>query len=155
MKRDDLAPEKLVQMIAEKKAENVSDLLPTDFLICCDTVIASGSKIFGKPTDRTQQLERLRSLNGNSHSVFSGVCLKYRNKTRSFFVESKVFFGDNKDETLEWYASTGDGMDKAGGYGLQSAGAVLVERIEGCYYNVMGLPLHQLLKEIDILLHNK
>ena len=88
-------------------------------------------------------------------------CLLFVNKklilfqTRSFFVESKVFFGDNKDETLEWYVGTGDGMDKAGGYGLQSAGAVLVERIEGCYYNVMGLPLHQLLKEIDIFLQNK
>ena len=143
------------------------DLLPTDFLICCDTVIAFGSKIFGKPADKTQQLERLRSLNRNSHSVFSGVCLKYQNKvdfiffcfedysffqTRSFCVESKVFFGDNKEETLEWYVSTGDGMDKAGGYGLQTAGAVLVERIEGCYYNVMGLPLHRLLKEIDLLL---
>ena len=76
-------------------------------------------------------------------------------QTRSFCVESKVFFGDNKDETLEWYVSTGDGMDKAGGYGLQTAGAVLVQRIEGCYYNVMGLPLHRLLKEIDLLLQKQ
>ncbi|CAG5076666.1 Oidioi.mRNA.OKI2018_I69.PAR.g8516.t1.cds [Oikopleura dioica] len=152
MKRTDLSPENLVKLIAENKAENVADLEATDFLICCDTVIASGAQIFGKPADRTQQLERLKSMNGGSHSVFSGVCLKYKNKTRSFSVESKVNFGDNKEELLEWYVSTGDGMDKAGGYGLQSAGAVLVKSIEGCYYNVMGLPLHQLLREIDLLL---
>ena len=72
----------------------MADLEATDFLICCDTVIASGAQIFGKPTDRAQQLERLKSLNGGSHSVFSGVCLKYKNKVdlSSSFFFSKVHF---------------------------------------------------------------
>ena len=98
MKRTDLSPENLVKLIAENKAsipsfdllltislqaEHVADLESTDFLICCDTVIASGAQIFGKPADKAQQLERLKSMNGGTHSVFSGVCLKYKNKVRS------------------------------------------------------------------------
>merc|ERR1712130_12746 len=152
MSRTDLKPRNLVEKIATEKANAVA-LKDEELLITADTVIALGDKIFGKPSDPEQQFARLKELNGKAHSVFTGVCIKYAGESETFSTETLVQFGEHSDEFLKWYVDSGDGSDKAGGYGTQSLGACLVKSVSGCYYNVMGLPVHSLIQRLNAIIN--
>ena len=115
-----------------------------DTVIGADTVVAIDGKILGKPTDKADAAAMLRELSGTTHSVFTGVTVIKDNHERSFYCETKVKFYPLTDSEIERYIATGEPLDKAGAYGIQGYGSLLVEGIEGDYFNVVGLPVSRL-----------
>ncbi len=150
--RADLTPEQIVAELSARKADSVFDKLMSsdDFgnkiaVIAADTIVALDNKVLGKPADEKDAFEMLKSLSGRSHSVYTGVTILYAGVDRvsadSFVEHTKVFFRKLTDKEITEYIATGEPMDKAGAYGIQEKGAVLVDRIEGDYYTVVGLPI--------------
>eukprot|EP00116_Pleurobrachia_bachei_P010388 sb/3470650/ len=126
-------------------------------IVGADTVVVSADgAILEKPRDKDHAFEMLKGLSdGRTHTVVTGVCLLYGERERTFYTETEVLLRRVSDEMIRWYVTTGEPMDKAGGYGIQSLGAVLVEKVNGCYSNVVGLPVSQLLVELQELLTEK
>ena len=130
----------------------------TDILVIgADTIVVSEGKVLGKPSDEADAARMLLMLSDQTHSVFTGVSFIFSSKDGrvgeySFSEETRVTFWPLEDEDIERYIASGDPMDKAGAYGIQSKGAVFVRSIEGDYCNVVGLPVGRVLKELkDIL----
>ncbi len=143
------SPRDAVLYLSKIKA---SAFLPSDKLIIgADTVVALAGRIIGKPKDEKDAFEILRSLSGREHSVFTGVTLLFGGKARSFCEETKVRFYDLSDADITEYISTGECLDKAGAYGIQGKGSLVVERIDGDYFNVVGLPVAQLYRELKLI----
>ena len=137
-----LTPEETVAYIARGKAEAARALTsPRDIVITADTMVFLGGERLGKPRDAEDALRMLRELSGNRHTVCTGVTVRQDDKLICFTTSSDVYFRALDDEELRSYIATGEPLDKAGAYGIQGLGALLVERIDGDYYNVMGLPL--------------
>ncbi|CAL7933823.1 unnamed protein product [Xylocopa violacea] len=148
-----------VQDIAKFKAEEVynrlkGDTVPPSLVISADTMVTMGSIIYGKPKNDSQAFEMLSSLANKEHTVYSGVCLKTPNKEVNFYESAKVKFGDISEEQIWTYIKSGEPLDKAGGYGLQGLGGCLIEKIDGDFYTVMGLPLYCLTKELNKIFCN-
>lgn len=149
---DDFAsPAQFVIATATNKVKEVEERLlknseKYDVLIGVDTVVYMNGKIYGKPKDQEDAFRTLKQFSGNSHSVFSGVCLKTPNKMEVFSESTEVFFGELSDEVIKAYVKSGDPLDKAGGYGIQVKGGSFIKRIEGDYFNVVGLPLYSFCK---------
>lgn len=148
-----IAPDEAVLMLSQQKAAEVSarkfpggDV--TDTIIAADTVVAIDGDILGKPHSNENAVEMLRRLSGRKHGVFTGVTFITPDKTVSFVEETTVEFFPLTESEIEAYAATGEPMDKAGAYGIQGRGALLVKRIEGDYYNVMGLPVGELYRRL-------
>ena len=133
--------EKVPAILAEQKALAVAKLRPEDTVIGSDTVVVLGGEIFGKPKDETHAHSMLRSLSDKKHFVYTGVAVAEKGSVRSFVQKTEVEFYELSDETIEKYIATGEPMDKAGAYGIQGKGSVLVKGITGDYFNVMGLPV--------------
>lgn len=149
-----LSPDRFVSALSEAKAREISLTDPDVPVLGADTVVAFGGKILGKPKDRADALRMLSLLSGNTHSVYTGVTVLLNGKAHTFAEETKVTFFPLTAEEIERYTDSGEPFDKAGAYGIQGKGALLVERIEGDYYNVMGLPvgrLYHLLRELRLL----
>lgn len=148
-------PQTAVQEIAFQKARYVSDLLHDGLIIAADTVVVLRDTILGKPLDEQSAFEMLTRLSGQEHRVITGVCVLDVN-SGEYKLEAevtKVHFRDLTDTEIRNYIAAGESMDKAGSYAIQGFGAVLVDRIEGCYYNVVGLPLSRLylmLRSFDV-----
>ncbi len=120
-----------------------------DILVAADTVVVLEEKVLGKPADRSEALAMLRSLSGNRHTVYTGVCLRTVSQTVSFTEKTDVYFRQLSDEDLAYYVDNYRPFDKAGAYGIQEwIGMVGISRIEGCYYNVMGLPVARVYEAI-------
>ncbi|WP_049041020.1 Maf-like protein [Clostridium sporogenes] len=138
-----------VMNLAEGKARSVSKKImdqDNNLVIGCDTLVAFNNKILGKPKDKKDAFEMLQALSGNEHEVYSGLAILdvKSNKIIKDFVCTKVKFSKLTSLQIEKYVNTGDPMDKAGAYGIQGKAGVFVENINGCYYNVVGLPLNKL-----------
>ena len=114
------------------------DSLP---VIAADTVVVAEGVILGKPQDAEDAVAMLKQLSGKTHKVLTGIAVSYAGEMLAEVCETKVVFRDLTDEELKNYVATGEPLDKAGAYGIQGKGAVLVEKIDGCYNNVVGLPL--------------
>jgi len=136
--------------LAEMKANAIAnELTDNTMIIAADTIVAIGNKVLGKPKDTKDAFEILRQISGRMHQVITGVCLKTSVKQKSFFTESHVYFRHLSDEELNYYITNFKPFDKAGAYGVQEwIGYVGIERIEGSYFNVMGLPTQRLYKEL-------
>lgn len=145
-----IAPDKAVEHLSQIKAQPFENGIDT--IIGADTVVAVDGRILGKPEDSRDAHQMLKMLSGKWHSVFTGVTVIAENKKTTFSVETKVKFFDLSDNEIEEYISTGEPFDKAGGYGIQGKGSLLVEKIDGDYFNVVGLPVSKLNK---ILLKDK
>ena len=147
-------PEQYVESLASAKAVSVARLWPKAWVIAADTIVVLDNRILGKPADRDQARLMLQQLSGKTHRVLTGISLCCRSKkccsTRA--VTTEVTFKVLSDLEIEWYLSTGQPYDKAGGYGIQGRGAFLVKRISGSYTNVVGLPVCE---TIELLLGNK
>lgn len=146
--------EEYVKELSLGKAKYVADNLDTeDIIIAADTIVAIGDLILGKPKDKDDAYNMLKSLSGKVHNVYTGVTvLDLRSKKIiSEAVCTKVKFSHLSDDEILSYVDSGDPLDKAGAYGIQGRGGVFVERIEGCYYNVVGLPLNKLDKMLKSL----
>lgn len=136
-----------VKKLSKGKAETVSVNLKNKALVIgCDTVVSLQGNILGKPKNEQEAFSMLKSLSGKCHEVYSGITLinTKTNKILSECVCTKVKFSHISDADIQKYIETKEPMDKAGAYGIQGFAGVFVERIEGCYYNVVGLPLNKL-----------
>lgn len=139
--------EDAAQVLAERKAASVAALYPGHTVIGCDTVVTIDGQILGKPKDAEDARRMLRMLSGRTHSVITGTCI-IADHTRSFSVETRVTFYPLTDADIDAYIATGDPMDKAGAYGIQTEGALLAEKIDGDFFNVVGLPVSRLYREL-------
>lgn len=136
------------EYLARVKAEKAHEMFPEDIVIGCDTTVVCRSKILGKPKDKEQAREYLHMLSCDVHGVFTGCCIMCRDKCVWFNEGTDVFFDKISDEEIEDYISTDEPYDKAGGYGIQGRGALFVNKINGDFFNVMGLPVSRLNKEL-------
>ena len=142
-------PSEIVEELSSQKAEAVAEQIPDAIIIGADTVVCQDGEIMGKPKDEADALRMLRQLQGEMHSVFTGVTLIVKENgsvisKQTFSQETRVYLYAMTDEEIQDYIATGEPMDKAGAYGVQSRGALFVERIDGDFFNVMGLPVEQL-----------
>lgn len=113
-------------------------------VIAADTVVVAEGVILGKPQNAEDAVKMLKQLSGKTHKVLTGIAVSYAGKMLAEVCETKVVFRKLTDEEIRKYVATGEPLDKAGAYGIQGRGAVLVEKIDGCYNNVVGLPLTRL-----------
>lgn len=143
--------EKVPALLAEQKALAVAKLRPDDTVIGSDTVVVLDGEIFGKPKDEAHAHTMLRALSGKRHFVYTGVAVAEKGSVRSFVQKTEVEFYELSDETIEKYVSTGEPMDKAGAYGIQGKGCVLVKGVVGDYFNVMGLPVAELARFLGLV----
>ncbi len=135
------------EIIAIKKAQAIT--IADSLIIACDTVVIYGGEILGKPENKNHAELMLALLSGKVHHVMTGVCLKYNDKSYSFTEKTAVEFYPLTEADIDNYINTSEPFDKAGSYGIQGQGAFFVKRIDGDYYNVVGLPLPRLKKEIE------
>lgn len=145
-----ISPAEAVLYLSKIKAEPFKN--QDDIIIGADTVVSCGNEILGKPESKEEARKMLRRLSSAEHSVFTGVTVIKCDLTKSFFVETKVKFYDLTDSEIDAYVETGEPMDKAGAYGIQGRGSLLVEKIDGDYFNVVGLPVSRLNQELKAFL---
>ena len=147
--------EKYVKMLSEGKAKSVALNYGSDSIIIgADTIVVIDNKVLGKPKDKNDAFRMLKALSNNVHRVYSGVTV-INNTTKAIKSEclyTEVYFSELSDEEIWKYIETEECLDKAGAYGIQGFGGVFVKRINGCYYNVVGLPLNLLNKMIKEIL---
>jgi septum formation protein len=147
------SPRDHVLRLAELKAQRVAQVYPNRWVIGADTAVAVDGMILGKPQTEQEAHRMLLALSGRNHRVFTGVsvCHRAKGKGETIAVETEVRMKTLTREEVAWYIRTGEPFDKAGGYAIQGKGAFMVQRIEGSYTNVVGLPLCELLEMLDHL----
>ncbi|WP_068468389.1 Maf family protein [Candidatus Protochlamydia phocaeensis] len=146
-------PMEYVLILSRGKAELLRKQYPDALILTADTIVYKDERIFGKPRDEQEAFEYLKTLAGHWHSVFTGLSLSYKDQLFEQIEETKVLFNEITDQQIRLYQQTLHCADKAGGYMIQGPGGLIAKRIEGCYYNVMGLPLNaleNLLKKVGI-----
>lgn len=136
--------------IAKEKADAyVAMMQPGELMITADTIVWLDGKVLGKPWDREDALQMLRTMSGRTHEVFTGVCITTTDWQRSFTAQTEVRFATLSEEEIAYYVDNFQPMDKAGAYGVQEwIGFIGVENISGSYYNIMGLPVQKLYREL-------
>lgn len=139
-------PAALVVENAKRKARAVAEKYPDSPVLGADTVVSSEGKIFGKPKDKDEARKMLTVLSGKMHEVTTGLALINRNEIRTTNVTTKVFFDTMTKADIDAYIATDEPMDKAGAYAIQGKAARFIEKIEGSYSNVVGLPLNALIQ---------
>ena len=139
-----LSPAALVEYLAKQKGDAVFESCgPDDVVVSADTVVFADGQVLGKPHGTQEAYEMLRALSGKTHTVYTGVYIRSAKKTLCFHAATAVEFYPLTDEEINAYIATGEPFDKAGGYGIQTKGGLLVKGISGDYYNVVGFPLAQ------------
>lgn len=148
---DGVPADEVPQILAVRKALHVRELRPDALVIGCDTVVIIDGVILGKPHDAQDAKRMLRLLSGRTHTVVSGVCICLGSKTLSFTQNTLVSFYDMSDEEIDSYVQECSPPDKAGAYGIQDRGGLFVKHIDGDFYNIVGLPIARLNREIKKL----
>ncbi len=146
-----LPPEQAVELLAKRKGEAVGRRVD-EVMLSADTVVAFDGHILGKPTDAQDACRMLRLLSGKTHEVYTGVYIQSAKDNFLFHEKTEVTFFELTDDEIEAYVRSGEPMDKAGAYGIQGKGALFVERINGDYLNVVGLPLAKTVKYLKEVL---
>lgn len=141
-------PVERVTQLATIKGRNVPIQDENEVILAADTVVAYKQTIFEKPKNRKEAFQMISALSGDVHDVFTGVMIRSDHEERVFVERTKVVFWPLTPEEIEWYVSTNDPYDKAGAYGIQSLGSIFVKEIIGDYYNVVGLPLSRVVREL-------
>ena len=150
--------EHALQIACRKCAAALAEAGPEDAVIAADTVVYLDGLLLGKPRDPAEAAAMLSRLSGRTHTVCTGVAVAFRGGTRNLCQQTRVTFYDLSRGLIDWYVSTGEPMDKAGAYGIQGRGALLVRDIAGDYSNVVGLPvaaLYRLLVEMGVPLEKE
>jgi len=140
-----LPPERYVMELANLKSSVVAKKLSSGIVLGADTIVVNGEKILGQPKDRNEAYSMLTELSGRAHDVITGVSIIDIDNGRKNIVDfqkTKVYFKSLSNEEINRYIDSGEPMDKAGAYGIQGRAGVFVEKIDGCYFNVVGLPIH-------------
>ncbi len=146
---DGVTADESAEFIAVKKAFAIDS---EDVIIACDTVVIIDDMILGKPKDRADGFKMLSMLSGKTHSVISGVCIRYKGKSLSFSQKSLVSFYDLSADEINDYLDSGEPFDKAGGYGIQGLGSLLVREFQGDFFNIVGLPIARLRRCLTALI---
>ena len=135
-------PIKLVKFHARNKAAAIKKHFENDHLIvAADTIVYLENEVLEKPLDKMQATEYLSRLSGNSHYVYTGIAIAYKNQIIADYQKTRVTFNHLSAQEIEAYIKTKEPMDKAGAYGIQGFGSQFIVRISGCYFNVMGFPV--------------
>lgn len=147
---DTLQGEEIPLYIAKEKADAYIPMMqPDELIITADTIVWLDGKVLGKPQDREDALQMLRTMSGRTHEVFTGVCITTTDWQRSFTAQTEVRFATLSEDEIIYYVDNFKPMDKAGAYGVQEwIGFIGVENISGSYYNIMGLPVQRLYREL-------
>lgn len=140
-----LGPDELVKALAAHKAKEVAaKCTPDDIVIAADTIVWHSGRVYGKPHTEAEAAAMLRALSGDTHEVYTGVCVLHGGQDLRAAERSAVRFRTLSDAEIDAYIRTGEPMDKAGAYGIQNLGSMLVESLRGDYFTVMGLPVCRL-----------
>ena len=155
--KQNIEQNKIAINISKAKAETISHKYPNDIIIGADTIVFFNEGIFGKPKDKNESKKMLKALSGNSHKVITGVTIMNEKLgiLKTFSETTEVFVQKIPTKKIEYYINNFNTLDKAGSYGIQEWFSVWIKKINGCYYNVMGLPvskLYRYLNEIDKLM---
>ena len=148
-----LSIEEGVMDLALRKAMKVSETRPNEVVIGADTIVVIDNEILGKPKDVEDAYRMLRLLSNKTHRVITGVAIVNQDVKKTFYEVTEVKFANLSEETIEWYIKSREYYDKAGGYAIQGKGMILVERINGDYFNVVGMPMHHLVEELKAFIH--
>ena len=149
---DTLALELVPAMLAERKADYLAYQYPEHIVISADTVVILGQEIMNKPTDESEAEEMLKKLSGQKHVVVTGVCIISKGKKQVFSDHTNVFFRELTSNEISYYVQHYKPFDKAGAYGVQEwIGYVAVEKLEGSFYNVMGLPVSKVYEALKAI----
>lgn len=143
-----ITPDEAVKSLAEQKCEDVFSKNPNAVVIAADTLVALNGNKLGKPKSKEEAFQMLRSLSGSIHTVYTGVCIMKQGKKTVFCAASNVEFYPLSDDEINDYIATGEPMDKAGAYGIQGRGSLLVKSISGDYFNIVGLPLAETVRAL-------
>lgn len=146
-------PYEFVKALSNGKSAALAPLYPSEIILTADTVVYKAGKVYGKPVDENELYSFLKDLEGQWHTVFTSLTLRKGAEVHQQTEETRVLFNHFTDKQIELYRTKLHWQDKAGGYMVQSAGSIMIRRIEGCYFNTMGLPinsLHDLLLKVGI-----
>ncbi|MDR1984855.1 MAG: Maf family nucleotide pyrophosphatase [Prevotellaceae bacterium] len=148
---DDLHKNEIPVHVAQKKSDSYTKKFnDNDILITVDTIVWCNGEMFGKPKDKNDAFRMLKAISNNTHEVLTGVCLRSATKTREFVVTSTVHFKSLTTDEIDFYIDNYQPYDKAGAYGIQEwIGFIGLTKIEGSYFNVMGLPTQNLYQELE------
>lgn len=140
---------KVAEYLANLKAKAFTNISCDTIVITADTVVILNEEILGKPKNKTEAIKMLQSLSNRNHKVMTGVCIKSKEKTISFSNTTKVFFKKLTSSEINYYVENYKPFDKAGSYGIQEwIGAIGITKIDGSYFNVVGLPINTLYKNL-------
>ena len=145
----DASPCELVCALAQKKAEAVAAQHPGKTILGADTIVCIDGAALGKPKDRADAHAMLRKLSGRKHEVFTGFCILRGGQCINDYEQTAVYFRELEEAEISWYLDTGEPFDKAGAYAIQGKGGLFIRRIEGDYYNVVGLPICRIATELN------
>ena len=137
-------PARRVVALALVKAKDIAEQHPDALVIGADTLVAIRGQVLGKPRDEQEAIAMVRMLSGRTHKVYTGLALIAAGKARTACCVTRVMFAPMSEAEIHAYVATGESLDKAGAYGIQGYAVKYIRGIHGCYYNVMGLPLHTL-----------
>jgi septum formation protein len=143
-----LSPDEVVMELASRKAQAVFNDNPDAFVIGADTIVVANNEILGKPTNEEEAVAMLKLLSGAQHDVYTGVTIISPTSSTRFFEKTEVWFWELTDDEIRSYVKTGEPLDKAGAYGIQQLGSLLVKKIHGDYFAVGGLPVARTIREL-------
>ena len=148
-----LKPIDLCKKLAFLKAKKISQKFKSDLVIGGDTIVTINNEILGKPKDKFEAHQMLNKLSGQTHSVYTGISIQCINKKilKTFYEKTKVTFYQLSKREIDYYISNYNPYDKAGSYGIQDMSSIFVDKIDGCFYNVVGLPISRFFKELKKL----
>lgn len=139
------------RLLAIQKAKAVSNERPDDIIIGADTIVVLNNQIFGKPKNKDDAKRMLHELSGKDHFVYTGVAIINGENITSFVSKTVVSFYELSDEIINQYVDSGEPMDKAGAYGIQGKGCILVKKIDGDYFTVVGFPVSETARYLNIV----
>lgn len=142
-------PQEYVRILAEKKGDSLIHQFPSSIILTADTIVYKEGRIFGKPRNEEEAYEFLKELSGQWHHVFTGLSVYSKGQKFQALEETRVLFHSLTEEQMQIYHHIHAFADKAGGYMIQGSGSLVVKRIEGCYYNVVGLPINALVSVLS------
>jgi len=153
---ENLPSEQIAEYIAEQKAIAVASTIKNKqaIIIAADTIVLHQNTMLGKPKNKQEAYETLQHLSNTKHQVITGVCIKSTNQSELFSTTTQVYFSKVSYAEIEYYINNYEVMDKAGSYAIQDwIGLTKIEKIEGCYFNVMGLPMSLLYQKLSLFLN--
>jgi septum formation protein len=145
---EEWTPEEIVMNLAQRKSKHIAEQNLSAYVIGSDTVVVIDGQVLGKPKNHSEAIQMLKRLSGRTHSVYTGVSIYAPDRHVEFYEKTDVVFWELTDDEINGYVNTGEPFDKAGAYGIQGFGSMLVKKIDGDYFSVVGLPVARTIREL-------